>query len=120
MRRFFASPWARSRRGRGAEGRLTAFGASGGPGFVKRVLPRDPRAAREMGREGTVVLRLAIDAQGRLEAVEVAESAGFGFDEAAIEAVRASAFRPAVRDGRPVESLALLPVKFVLKGSGDD
>lgn len=96
------------------------FGGSGAPGFLKRVLPRYPRLAREMGREGTVTLRLAIDAHGVLQAAEVLEGAGYGFDEEALSAIRASTFRPAVRNGQPVASRALLPVQFVLKGSGDD
>jgi len=97
-----------------------AFGGSGGPGFISRVLPRYPRLAREMGREGTVVLSLTIDDKGILQDVEVVESAGFGFDEEALRAVRASKFKPAVRSGKPVASRALLPVRFLLRGSGDD
>jgi periplasmic protein TonB len=73
-----------------------------------------------MGREGTVVLSLTIDEQGTLQDAEVAERAGFGFDEEALRAVRASKFKPAVRSGKPVASRALLPVRFLLRGSGDD
>jgi protein TonB len=97
-----------------------AFGGSGGPGFISRVLPRYPRMAREMSREGTVVLSLTIDEQGILQDAEVAERAGFGFDEEALRAVRTSKFKPAVRSGKPVASRALLPVRFLLRGSGDD
>lgn len=96
------------------------FGGSGGPGFAKRVLPRYPRLAREMGREGTVTLRLAIDEHGELQEAEILEGAGYGFDEEALRAIRASSFRPAVRNGQPVASWALLPIRFVLRGFGDD
>jgi protein TonB len=96
------------------------FGGSGAPGFLKRVLPRYPRLAREMGREGTVTLRLAIDERGVLQEVELIEGAGYGFDEEALRAIRASTFRPAVRNGQPVASRALLPVRFVLRGWTDD
>ncbi|MEJ5358330.1 MAG: energy transducer TonB, partial [Desulfobacterales bacterium] len=96
------------------------LGAGGAPAFLKRVLPRYPRLAREMGREGTVVLALAIAADGRLEDVEILESAGSDFDEEALRAVRASSFRPAVSEGRPVACRAILPVKFVLRGSAHD
>lgn len=96
------------------------LGTSGAPEFLKRVLPRYPRLAREMGREGTVVLALAIGEDGRLEDVEILESAGADFDEEALRAVRASSFRPAVRDGRAVACRAILPVKFVLKGATHD
>jgi protein TonB len=97
-----------------------AFGSTGGPGFIRRVLPRYPRLAREMSREGTVVLSLTIDEKGILQGVEVVESAGFGFDEAALQAMQASTFKAAVRNGQPVASRALLPVRFMLRGSGDD
>lgn len=97
-----------------------AFGGSGGPGFLRRVLPRYPRLAREMGREGTVVLSLTIDEKGVLQDVSVVESAGHGFDEEALRAMRASTFRAAVRNGQPVASRALLPVRFILRGPGDD
>jgi protein TonB len=48
------------------------------------------------------------------------ESAGFGFDEEALRALQASSFKAAVRNGKPVASRALLPVRFMLRGSGDD
>ena len=97
-----------------------AFGGSGGPAFIRRVLPRYPRLAREMGREGTVVLSLTIDEHGMLQEVEVVESAGHGFDEEALQAMRASKFRAAVRSGQPVASRALLPVRFMLRGTAND
>lgn len=105
--------------GGGGIGGVT-FGGAGGPGFISRVLPRFPRMAREMGREGTVMLSLTIDNHGILQDVEVVEGCGFGFDEEALRAVRASKFRPAVRNGKPIASRALLPVRFLLRGSGDD
>jgi protein TonB len=107
-------------RGAGHAAGATVFGGSGGPGFIRRVLPRYPRLAREMGREGSVVLSLTIDENGFLQDVAVVESAGFGFDEEAMRAMRASSFRAAVRNGKTVASRALLPVRFMLRGSGDD
>jgi protein TonB len=97
-----------------------AFGSLEGPGFLRRSLPRYPRRARDMGREGTVVLRVAIDQKGNLVNVEVVQPAGFGFDEEALRAVRESTFKPAVRNGRPVACLADLPVRFVLRRAEDD
>jgi protein TonB len=93
-------------------------GSSGGesfPHFLHRELPLYPQAARRMGREGKVILRLAIDETGKLEQVEVVESSGFEFTRAAVEAVKKSTFRPAQQNGRPVPSRAVLPVQFVLK-----
>ncbi len=89
-------------------------GAVGGPQFVHRVLPQYPRLARRLGVEGTVVLRLSIDASGKLTQAEVVQSAGHGFDEEALRAVRESVFSPAVREGRPVACSALLQIRFQL------
>lgn len=91
------------------------FGSTNTPQFLHREMPVYPLMARRLGREGRVLLRLTIDENGRLLNIEVLERAGFGFTEAAIEAVKKSTFRPAVQDGRPVMSKALLPVSFKLR-----
>lgn len=93
------------------------FGDADGPRFVQRVMPRYPELARRRGREGVVVLRLIIAASGELKAAEVVEGGGSGFEDAALAAVRSSTYAPATRDGQGVESAALLPIRFTLKGS---
>lgn len=94
---------------------LTTFGSATGPAFLRRVLPVYPEPAKRLGKEGRVVLRLHLDARGNLQRVEVVEGAGFGFEEAAIAAVKQSSFRPAMVQGEPRACIALLPVRFVLK-----
>jgi len=91
------------------------FGEGDGPRFLKRVQPLYPLMARRLGKEGRVLLSLLIDGTGKLMNVEVVERAGFGFEGAAIDAVRHSSFRPAVINGVNVASRSLLSVKFVLK-----
>jgi len=73
-----------------------------------------PEAARAAAVEGGVVLRLAIDAEGRVTAAEVAEPAGHGFDEAAREAALRFLFTPALRDGQPVAARILYRYEFRL------
>lgn len=94
-----------------------SFGDADGPKFVHRIMPRYPELARRRGREGLVLLRLVIGPGGELRSVEVVEGGGHGFEEAALAAVRASSFAPATRGGQAVESAALLPIRFALKGS---
>jgi protein TonB len=94
-----------------------SFGDADGPRFVQRVMPRYPELARRRGREGLVLLRLTIGPRGELRDVAVVESGGQGFDEAALAAVKASVYAPAMRGGRGVECAALLPIRFTLKGS---
>ncbi|PKL51625.1 MAG: hypothetical protein CVV37_05590 [Nitrospira bacterium HGW-Nitrospira-1] len=91
------------------------FGSINGPSFLKMIKPEYPRLARRLGKEGKVVLRLFIDEHGKLVSVELAEKAGYGFDEAAVEAVKASSFRPAKVNGHPVSCKAALPVRFRLE-----
>lgn len=45
-----------------------------------------PREARRLGKEGTVILKLSLDASGEVGTVEILRSAGFGMEEAAREA----------------------------------
>jgi periplasmic protein TonB len=92
----------------------STVGAMGGPQFIQRSVPKYPRMAQRLGVEGSVLLRLAIDASGKLTGVEVLNGAGNGFDEEAVQAVKRSTFAPAVRNGRPVRCLALLKIRFQL------
>jgi len=91
------------------------FGAGEGPKFLRKVLPVYPVIARRMGKEGRVVLKLLIDERGNLSQLEVIERAGYGFTEAAVEAVKKSSFLPAFKDGKPVASIAILPIRFNLR-----
>ncbi|MCX7724783.1 MAG: TonB family protein [Thermodesulfovibrio sp.] len=91
------------------------FGTASGPRFIHREVPVYPQVARRLGKEGKVVLRLTIDEKGELVNIEVLEGASYGFTEAAIEAVKKSKFAPAIKNGKPVASRAILPVRFILK-----
>ena len=95
----------------------TEFGTAAGPSFLHREMPIYPAFARKLGKEGKVVLRLTIDEKGNLLNVEVLETAEFGFTEAAVDAVKKSTFLPAKKNGKPVASQALLPVRFILRRS---
>lgn len=93
----------------------TRFGASVAPAFLHKEMPVYPMIARKLGREGKVVLKLTIDEKGNLLHIEVIERADYGFTEAAVEAVKKSTFLPAKKDGKPIASRALLPIKFRLE-----
>jgi len=91
------------------------FGSAEGPQFTRRVAPRYPARAKRLHKQGIVLLLLTIDAKGTLIDVEIVRQAGFGFDEAALTAVRESAFSAAHHNGRCVPCRALLPIKFQLR-----
>ena len=64
-----------------------------------------PARAVSDGVEAEVIVQIDIDADGRVEAVEVATPAaaqGYGFDAAALAAVERFVFQPATEDGAPV------------------
>ncbi len=73
-----------------------------GPQITEYVEAPYPTEAQEQGLEGTVVLLVEIDAEGTVLSVEVTGPAGHGFDEAALEAVQAMRFSPALTEAGPV------------------
>lgn len=78
--------------------------------------PPYPRMALQRRIQGTVMLRIHVDASGRPMEVSVENSSGSVLlDRAAAEFVKARwHFVPATRDGAPVEAWALVPIQFVL------
>jgi TonB family protein len=102
----------------GAEGSAgplyAAFGATDGPRFLHRELPEYPFVSKKRGEEGTAVLTLLIDGRGRLLSAEVVSATNAAFAEAALRAMKKSTFKPAEKNGKPVTSKAILPVRFTL------
>jgi protein TonB len=77
--------------------------------------PIYPERAKKEGWEGTVVLEVFIDSQGRPERVEINRSSGFAvLDQAAKEAVKHWRFRPAQWAGRQIASTGRVPIVFRL------
>jgi periplasmic protein TonB len=93
----------------------TKFGDTGAPAFIHREMPVYPILARRLGKEGKVVLKLLINANGKLQRIDVIEPSWVGFTEAAIEAIKKSIFSPAHRNGEAIVSKAILSVRFNLK-----
>ena len=65
--------------------------------------------------QGRVVLRMLVRSDGSVAQVNVVESSGSQvLDEAAVKAAVKWRFAPASRDGQPVESWAVIPIRFVI------
>lgn len=78
-----------------------------------RVQPTYPAAALRSREEGTVLLRVEVDAQGNPTSVEVENSSrSRELDRAARDAVRQWSFSPAIENGQPVASTVTVPVDF--------
>ncbi len=85
------------------------------PELIQSPPPTYPQTAIERRWEGTVLLRLRVTAEGHVGQIAILESSGYDvLDGAAVHAVRAWRFVPAIRDGRPVASSVRLPVRFEL------
>jgi protein TonB len=78
--------------------------------------PRYPRQALRSSAQGTVVLKVLVDAQGRPQDVVIERSSGHRLlDQAARDQVLAKwRFHPATREGRAVAAYALVPIAFTL------
>lgn len=82
--------------------------------------PQYPEHARREGRQGRVLLRVLVDAEGKPITVEVNRSSGSeSLDRAAADAVRRWHFSPARKGDTPVESWVRIPVDFQLTDPGD-
>ena len=70
--------------------------------------------ARKLHVEGEVLLEVVFEASGKLRVVRVVQGLGHGLDEAAIRAAEQISFKPALRDGQPADSNAVLHIVFQL------
>nr|WP_312130774.1 energy transducer TonB [Stenotrophomonas pavanii] len=83
--------------------------------FRKTNSPRYLEAARAIGEQGVVVLRVLVDEAGYPSAIQVAKStAGESLTMETIRAVSGWRFKPAEREGQPVKGTILVPVYFIL------
>jgi periplasmic protein TonB len=84
----------------------------------KRVDPTYPAASRRAGEQGMGQFRVLVDEKGHPTDVQVLKSTGFPrLDQAAVEAIRKWAFKPAVQNSQPVQSWTRVQVAFQLKNA---
>ena len=86
--------------------------------FENNPRPEYPRAAREAGWEGTTVLQVLVLPDGRAGSVTLYKTSGYAvLDEAALTAVKAWRFIPAMDGNFPIKSMVRFPIRFDLKES---
>jgi len=83
------------------------------PKLIKGAKPVYPDDAYAKRIEGTVMLQILIDTQGRVADVKVVKSIP-ELDAAAVATVRRWRFTPARKNGQPVAAVAMAPVMFKL------
>ena len=107
-------------RGGGGGGDGSGGDGSGGArvAYGTNPLPAYPLVARRLGKEGVVLLEVLVAPDGRAADVRMIRSSGFApLDESAVTTVRERwRFVPARRDGVPVESRVMVPIRFRLAG----
>lgn len=83
--------------------------------YIYMPQPEYPAAAKRMGEEGKVILRVLVDEKGRPEQIDIDTSSGSPrLDDAAKQAVRRALFKPFIDDGKPVSAFAIVPITFAL------
>ncbi|MEK6590220.1 MAG: energy transducer TonB [Nitrospinota bacterium] len=85
------------------------------PKFAKKIDPVYPEPARRLNREGTVIVEVSIDPEGRVIETDVIKSAGFGFDESVLDAINNSTFSPAKAGHKTVSVKIRIPFRFELR-----
>lgn len=72
-------------------------------------------AARKGKIQGTVVLAVAINESGSVDAVKVVRSLGHGLDESAMDAVKQWKFEPIDKNGNPIAVQIEVETTFSLR-----
>ena len=82
---------------------------------LSKTFPMYPENARIRGWEDDVIVRYVIGTNGKVKSVEVLEGSDHkDFDEATVNAIRFWRFRPMIKDGKPVEVVHELTIKYRL------
>lgn len=83
--------------------------------YLNNPAPVYPGMSRRMGEQGTVLLRVFINTEGRAEKAEIRTSSGYNrLDEAALATVQRWRYVPGKRAGVPEAMWFNVPIRFVL------
>lgn len=86
------------------------------PMYRENPYPRYPRIARRRGYQGTVVLEVLVNPEGRVGDLRVLESSGHNvLDQAAMVSVKQWLFEPGMKGDEKVAMWVKIPIRFQLK-----
>lgn len=84
--------------------------------YLRKPNPVYPAFSKRAGETGTVMLRMLVDEKGVPVKIDIEKSSGFPrLDQAAVTAAKASRYTPHVRDGKPQQMIARVPIVFDLE-----
>ncbi len=84
------------------------------PTVTRNAVPTYPEAARRNGIEGTVFVMVVVDKEGKVSSAQVLKGPS-ELHESALEAAKATTFKPARQNDKPVSCKVVLPFRFVLE-----
>lgn len=88
---------------------------TGYPDYGVNPKPDYPRIAKRHGYEGLVTLNVFVTESGSVGKVELKHSSGYDvLDNSALDAVKKWTFIPGKKNGRPVSSWVIVPIRFDL------
>jgi TonB family protein len=82
--------------------------------ILSKPTPLYTAEARAKRIEGEVLLEVVFEAAGRIRVLRVLHGLGYGLDDAAIRAAEQIRFKPALQNGQPSDSTAVLHIIFQL------
>ncbi len=82
--------------------------------ILSKPVPVYTPEARGLHIEGEVLLEVVLEASGKLHVLRVVRGLGHGLDDSAVHAAEQIRFKPALRDGQPADSTAVLHIVFQL------
>ena len=82
--------------------------------IISKPTPVYTEEARAKKIEGEVLLEVVFEASGKIQVVRVVRGLGHGLDDAAVRAAEQIRFKPALKNGQPSDSTALIHIIFQL------
>jgi TonB family protein len=82
--------------------------------ILSKPVPVYTTEARAQKIEGEVLLEVVFQATGKIQVLRVVRGLGHGLDDAAVKAAEQIHFKPALKDGQPSDSTALVHIIFQL------
>jgi protein TonB len=86
------------------------------PLYRKNPLPEYPLIGRKRGYQGTVILEVLVNREGRVTDLRLFASSGYSvLDQAALASVKTWIFDPGMRGGEKVDMWVKVPLRFHLE-----
>lgn len=93
---------------------VASSGGETSPQVISHPSPQYTEEASQLKIQGDVVLEVRFMADGRVEVIRVVRGLGHGLDQEAIQIAKETRFKPATKDGKPVDYTTTYRIHFQL------